>query len=82
MTMYFRDVQHQPLRTWNQAVMAFNIRDDEGMESAKEYVAGLTKSEREAVLTLFADIKKRGYEVVRAELNRTMELNPEEEVAE
>ena len=42
MNMYFRDVQHQPLRMWNQAVMAFNIRDDEGMESAQEYVAGLT----------------------------------------
>ena len=82
MNMYFRDVQHQPLRTWNQAVMAFNIRDDEGMESAQEYVAGLTKGEREDVLKLFADIKKRGYEVVRAELNRTMELNPEEEGTE
>lgn len=79
MNDYFRNIQDINLRTWNQSVLFFNIREDEGEDASQEYAKGLTKGEKVRVLNLLGDIKKRGYEVVRAELNRNMVLQQEED---
>ncbi len=79
MNTYFREINYLPLRTWNQTRMMFNIREDEGDDASRAYAAGFTRDEKLAALGLIADIKKRGYEVVRAELNRTMPLQLDEE---
>ena len=79
MNDYFRNIQDIHLRTWNQSVMFFNLQEDEGKEASRQYAEGLTRREKELVLDLLADIKKRGLPVVRAELNRIMVLQQEEE---
>lgn len=79
MNNYFREINYAPLRTYNQAVMSFNIREDEGEEAAKEYLVGLTKDEKLMVLALLADVRRRGPDVVKREIIRSMPLQGEEE---
>ena len=71
---YFREIQHVPLRTYNQGVMAFNILEDEGQQASMEYMKGLKEDEKALVLAFFLDVKKRGAEEVKQELIRTMPL--------
>lgn len=74
---YFRATEFKPLKIWNQAVMYHNILEDSGKEAALDYAGGLTKEEKVDIFNLVSDIKLRGYETVRAELNRGMKLNGE-----
>lgn len=71
---YFREINYAPLRTYNQGVLAFNIREDEGEEASLEYMRGLTKEEKADVYKFFLDVKARGAETVKRELMRTMPL--------
>lgn len=76
---YFRHVEYQPLRTWNQAVMYFNTVEDGGLEAGVGYAKGLGQEERIRIFHLMSDIKKRGKEVVQAELQRLMPLQGEDQ---
>lgn len=74
MNNYFRHIEHAPLANWNRGVMYFNIYEDEGKDAAQKYVNGLTIPERESIVALLKDIRKRGKDVVQRELMRNMPL--------
>lgn len=75
---YFREIKHVPLRTFNQGVMAFNIREDEGEDVSRQYLSGLTQEEKVLVLNLYADVKARGAETVKREIMRSMPLQEDQ----
>ncbi len=78
---YFREIQHLPLRTYNQGVMAFNIQEDEGNDASLAYLKGLLPEEKVRVMAFFQDVKKRGPEEVKRELIRTMPLQEDGDLA-
>ena len=71
---YFREINYLPLRTMNQGILAFNIRDDEGKEAAEQYFRGLSTQEKALVLAFYQDVKARGAETVKKEIMRAMPL--------
>lgn len=78
---YFREIKDIALRTYNQGVLAFNIREDEGDDASLEYMRGLDQEERNRVHAFFLDVKKRGAEEVRREMIRNMTLQEDGDVA-
>lgn len=61
----FRDIQHRPLRIYNRSVMYFNLLEDQGQHTAKEYVDALTKEERLEIAQMTALVKKIGPKKVK-----------------
>ena len=75
----FEDVEYAPLRSYNQCVMFFNIREDSGEHAAQEYINRISQADRMRMLMTYEVVKKLGAEAVKRHIVRTMPL-PEEEV--
>lgn len=76
----FNEIAYKPLRDYNRSVMAFNIRDDGGIDAAKEYLAQFSHKDRLAMLDVYNEVKKIGPEEFKRRLIRDMPL--QEEAAE
>lgn len=74
----FRHVDCPVLRAWNRAATMFNIQERGGVEGELEdYINKIPHNERQDVFILLMDVKQRGYDTVRREINQKFELNPE-----
>lgn len=56
----FADIQHRPLRIYNRAVTAFNIRDDFGKVDMEEYLSQFSKQERLEIAQMTALTRIKG----------------------
>lgn len=61
----FNDVAHLPLRTYNRAVMTFNLLEDFGQEGASQYLAQFSDSVKRQIFMLIEYIRRDGYKVVQ-----------------
>lgn len=68
----FNEIQHTPLRVFNRVAMLFNIKEDQGEETAKEYVNCFTESERKQMLMVMVAIEKQGVEAVRKAVTKDL----------
>lgn len=66
----FNDVQEPALQAWNRCAIMFNIMNDHGKELAAEYAEQFNNYDRTRVLMMSNYIAAKGYEAVRAEINR------------
>jgi hypothetical protein len=73
----FNDVENDDLRTWNRCAVAFNILKDKGMtigqEQVKKYSSNFSLEDRQLMSSMFARIKRDGYEQVRSSINRNIQ---------
>lgn len=70
----FNDISNISHRTWNRLVTINNLKESGRPRDAHNYLEKLSSSDRLAVGLLLLDIKRRGVEAVRAELNRGLEI--------
>jgi hypothetical protein len=75
----FEDIEYAPLRSYNQCVMFFNIREDSGEHAAQEYLERISQADRTNMLMTYETVKKLGAEAVKRYIVRTMPV-PEEEL--
>lgn len=66
----FMHIDNLALRTWNQCAKFFNLANDEGKQSATDYADKLDKVSRGRMYTMYQLISNRGYEEVKAAVNR------------
>ena len=64
------NVEDVTLRTWNQCAEFFNLMTDQGMDAAKTYAENLTKESRGRMYAMYQLINSRGYNEVKAAVNR------------
>ena len=69
----FLHIGNDTLRSWNQSSIFYNMIGERGLDSAKDYVKSLPHSDRQLVMERFQEIKKEGYEMVRARVNRILQ---------
>ncbi len=56
----FEDIDHRPLRTYNRAVMFFNLATDQGLSVAGEYLNTFSKEEKLEIAQITAMVKELG----------------------
>lgn len=61
----FDDVTHMPLRVFNRVAMFYNLHEDKGAATAKEYASLFTQKERAQMYILMNEIKIKGVDKVR-----------------
>lgn len=73
----FNDVQDPLLRSYNRVVAVMNIREDFGDGYATGYLHSLPEDEKDMqrMMAVAVAIKQRGLDSVKAEVNRTCQLN-------
>jgi hypothetical protein len=76
----FEDIEHKPLRVYNRAVMTFNIKDDQGVEAARDYLETFTQQERFEIAQITALTKKRGPKIVKEIVTSGLEFTDEDYV--
>lgn len=75
----FNDIEYQPLRVWNRAVMAHNIREDSGKRAMEKYLRLFNKQELTEIFLLTQRVMKEGRDKVLKEIKRDMPLQEEDE---
>ena len=76
----FTDITHRPLRIYNRAVMTFNIMEDQGKETAAEYLDSFTKEERLEIAQMTALTRKIGPKQVKEMVTRNIDFVDDEYV--
>lgn len=66
----FHDTERVALRTWNRCATFFNILDRHGKPLAQEYAEQFSKGERLQMMMMYNYIVNKGYDTVKAEVNR------------
>lgn len=61
----FSDIEHRPLRIYNRSVMVFNVLEDHGEATAREYLESFSPEERLEIGQMTALVRKRGNKVVK-----------------
>ena len=74
----FSDVQHAPLRAYNRAVTAFNIREDLGSFSMMEYLEQFSKEDRLRSAQVTALTKKMGVKWVKEQVTKGLVFSDED----
>ena len=74
----FNHIKHEPLKIYNRAVMACNIKEDSGIAAFEEYVAQFSPKELKDMYNLLALVKKLGLDYVRKLVTHNMELQEDE----
>ncbi len=70
----FNSIQYHPLRTFNRAAMAFNLVDDAGIESSRDYLDQFTDGDKKAISIMCHYIKYIGVKRVREAVTKKMEF--------
>ena len=70
----FNHINNISHRAWNRLVTINNLKTTGRLRDASNYLEKLSSSDRLAVGLMLLDIKRRGVEVVKAELNRGLEI--------
>ena len=73
----FKHVECPVLRAWNRANVMLNLSECGSERDLELYTVQIPAEERQHVLILLQDVKVRGYDVVRKEINKKFKLNPE-----
>lgn len=68
----FENVTNKRLQTYNRCAMTFNILGDHGRDIATQYTSQFSNEDKELMRGMMLEIQERGYEKVRAELNRSV----------
>ena len=76
----FTDITHRPLRIYNRAVMTFNIMEDQGKETAAEYLDSFTKEVRLEIAQMTALTRKIGPKQVKEMVTRNIDFVDDEYV--
>ena len=76
----FDEIEHMPLRVYNRGVMAFNILNDFGKETLKEYFETFNTGELLQIAIIQEHIKKFGVKKTYKEVTKDMKLQDDEEV--
>lgn len=66
----FSHIKDPVLQAWNRANLAKNLLEDLGPAEAEAYLNNFLGKEGIAIKVMLLDIKKRGIETVRAEINK------------
>ena len=66
----FHHIEDASLRTWNRCAVLFNIMKDHDAGMVEGYALQLSKLERAQMFAMFQYIQVKGYEIVRAEINK------------
>ncbi len=66
----FDDVQDRTLRAWNRFAVFFNTLGNVGVEPALDYMRQFTNADKVDLNTMLKDIKKLGYEPLKAAISR------------
>lgn len=74
----FKDIEHVPLRTYNQAVMCFNIREDFGPQTLEDYVSNFDETERKNIYLMMSFIKAKGAEEAQKVATKGLVLEDDE----
>jgi hypothetical protein len=61
----FEEIQHEPLRAYNRAVMFYNIYEDAGRAAAEDYANLFSKEDRLKMAQVVALVKRKGVKFVR-----------------
>lgn len=69
----FSSIKNVNLRTWNRCSMVWNLMADKGVQAVKDYVGQFTENDRGLISSMFAKIKKDGYDLTRAAINREVQ---------
>jgi hypothetical protein len=75
----FADIEYQPLRVWNRAVMAHNLREDSGKAAMERYLKLFNKQELTEIYLLTQRVMKEGRDKVLKEIKYNMPLQEDEE---
>lgn len=70
----FTDINHRPLRIYNRSVMTFNIMEDQGKDTAVEYLDSFTKEERLEIAQMTALTRKIGAKNVKEMVTRNIDF--------
>ena len=73
----FNSVEHYPLRTFNRAAMAFNLREDAGEHACQEYLDQFVDADKKALSIMFHYIKGMGVTAVRAAVMKGLKFTDE-----
>lgn len=66
----FHHIEDASLRTWNRCAVLFNIMSDRGPDMVEGYASQLSNLERAQMFAMFQYIQVKGYEIVKAEINK------------
>jgi hypothetical protein len=78
--MNFNDIENSELQAYNRSVMFYNIWEDMSLDAAKEYIEEFSQEDKLRMALVVERVKKHGADYVKAEIIRSLELPPEEEL--
>jgi hypothetical protein len=66
----FNDVDNRTLRAWNRYAVFFNTLGNVGVPQALDYMRQFPRADKDDLLVMLRDIKKMGYEGLKAAVSR------------
>lgn len=70
----FEDIKHTPLRVYNRVATAFNLREDFGEDTTKEYLESFDDDERKQMFMMTKLIEIRGKEEMHKLVTKGVEF--------